>query len=104
MLWPCMYTPLIAHQLDNVLILKNMVLAHFLRPVLGAGAPDKGILELLDDALVQAVAEVLHGRVAFRKHHWVIVVWQLALQVRVKRWVRVVPGGGVVRQVQRRNL
>ena len=56
---------MIAHQLDNVLILKDVVLAHFLRPVLGAGAPDEGVLELLDDALVQAVAEILHGCVAF---------------------------------------
>ena len=98
-------TPLLAHQLDNVLILEDMVLAHFLRPVLGAGAPDKGVLELLDDALVQAVAEILHSRVAFGEHHWVIVVWQLALQGRVivKVAVTMVTRDQVVKLVQRRD-
>jgi hypothetical protein len=48
------------HNLDDVLILQNMLLANLLRPVLHGCAPHQGILELLDDALMYSVAEVFH--------------------------------------------
>ena len=51
-----------------------------LRSVLGGGAPDQAMLELLDEGLVDAVAEVLHGGPVHAQHDRVVVVWQLALQ------------------------
>ena len=48
------------HNLDDVLILQNVLLANLLRPVLHGCAPHQGVLELLDDALVYSVAEVFH--------------------------------------------
>ncbi len=39
-----------------------MLLADLLRPVLHGCAPHQGILKLLDDALVNSVAEVFHLR------------------------------------------
>mmetsp|Transcript_11487 Transcript_11487/g.20786 ORF Transcript_11487/g.20786 Transcript_11487/m.20786 type:complete len:266 (+) Transcript_11487:198-995(+) len=56
-----------------------MLLAHPLRPVLGAGAPHQGVLELLQNALVDAVAKVFHGVAVLGEHHRVVVVGELPL-------------------------
>ena len=65
--------------LHDVLVLQPVVLADLLRAVLDGGAPHERILELLSDALVDAVAEVLHRVAAARHHHRIIVVRQPAL-------------------------
>ncbi len=62
--------------LHDVLVLQAVVLAHFLGPVLDGGAPHQRVLELLDDALVDAVAKVLHRVAARGHHHRIVVVWQ----------------------------
>lgn len=59
--------------LHDVLVLQAVVLADLLGPVPDGCAPHECILELLRDALVDAIAEVLH-RVAPRWHHHRIVV------------------------------
>ena len=60
-------------------LLRYLYDAHLLRPVLGGGAPHQSILELLDEGLVDAVAEVLQGGFVKGHHHRLIVVRQLAL-------------------------
>mmetsp|Transcript_12153 Transcript_12153/g.30665 ORF Transcript_12153/g.30665 Transcript_12153/m.30665 type:complete len:417 (+) Transcript_12153:144-1394(+) len=65
--------------LDDVLVLEHVLLADALRPVLAAGAPHQSVLELLQNALVDAVAEVLHRVPVLGEHDGVVVVRQLAL-------------------------
>ncbi len=84
--------------LHNVFVAKNVVLADTLRLMLGRRAPNDGALELLDDGLVDGLAEILHRVQAGLEHHWrtkcneifnsgiVVfppVVWQLTLGFRV---------------------
>ena len=45
---------------DYIFILKLMLFAHFLRPMLDRASPDIGILEVLDHHPVDLVAEVLY--------------------------------------------
>jgi hypothetical protein len=50
--------------LHDVLVHEDMILADALRPVLCRLAPQQRILELLDEVLVDLVAEVLDGALA----------------------------------------
>ena len=68
------------HNLNNVLIIKHMLPANFLRLVLHTDAPHQCILELLHDAFVYPITEVLYCPSGLWKHNRIIVVWQLALQ------------------------
>lgn len=62
--------------LHDVLIVKSVVLPNLLGTVFHRCAPHERILELLHDALVDAVAEVLHCVAAGRHHHRIVVVRQ----------------------------
>ena len=56
-----------------------MVLATVLRRVFSTGAPHKSVFEVLDDALVDLVAEVFDCARVTLEHHWRRVVWKLTL-------------------------
>lgn len=70
---------LLFHDLRDVLVRKNVVPAHTLGLVFDGGAPDPGVLELRHEAAVDAVAEVLHGRVVLVQDDGRGVVRDLAL-------------------------
>lgn len=65
--------------LDDVFVLEDVFLAHFLRPVLHAGAPNKRVLELPDNAFVYSVAEVFDRAMRLGQHHRFVVIRQLSL-------------------------
>ena len=65
--------------LDHVLVLQHVLLPDPLRPVLGRRAPDQRVLELLQQAAVDPVAEVLDRRVLFRQDDGLVPVGELAL-------------------------
>lgn len=67
------------HNLNNVLIIQHMLSANFLRLVFHTDAPHQCIFELLHDTLVYPITEVLYCSLGLRQHHWVTVVWKLAL-------------------------
>ena len=70
------------HLLDNldyVLVVEDVVLAHPLGLVLDRGAPHQGVLELLEDGPMDLVAEVLQGAAGGLEHHRRGVVGQLPL-------------------------
>merc|ERR1719153_1210349 len=56
--------------LNNILVMKNMILANPLWLMLHAATPDQGILQLLCDCSVNLVAKVLH---------WGLVIGKLTL-------------------------
>ena len=55
-------------ELDDIFILKQVIFANFLGMVLDRRAPNQRVLELLDNALVNAIAEVrdLHAKIKGR--------------------------------------
>ena len=67
------------HNLQNVLITQNMVLANALWPVLARDAPYQCMLEALHDQLVDLVAKVLHRAFGPWHDHRVVKIRQLAL-------------------------
>ena len=64
----------IFHDLDDILVMKNMIFANTLRLMLDTGSPDEGMFQLLDDCPVNLVTEVLDGAVVGLKDHWRLVV------------------------------
>mmetsp|Transcript_12242 Transcript_12242/g.28726 ORF Transcript_12242/g.28726 Transcript_12242/m.28726 type:complete len:246 (-) Transcript_12242:285-1022(-) len=67
------------NDLNDILVCEHVSLANFLRLMFDRGAPDPGVEVILHYVSVEAVAKVLHrwsGRV---KHHWLLVVRDLAL-------------------------
>lgn len=82
----CMSAPKPLNALDNlhdVFVLKDVVFADTLGPVLAGGAVHEGVLEVLHDELVDPVTEVLHGAPASLQHHGVFKVRQLSLRLGV---------------------
>ena len=69
----------VLHNLDDVLVMKNMIFSHALRLVLDTGSPDESVFQLLDDCPVNLVTEVLDGAVVSLQDHRRLVVWKLAL-------------------------
>ena len=63
--------------LHNVLVVEDVVLADLLRLVLDRGPPHQGVLELLEDGLVNLVAKVLQGAVGGLQHDGGRIVGQL---------------------------
>ncbi len=76
------------HNLDNVFVIQDMLPANLLRLVLHACSPHQGVLELLHDALVYSVTEAFYSPLALRQHHWVAIIWQLALHQAAQQGVR----------------
>ena len=69
----------VLHNLDDVLVMKNMIFSHALRLVLDTGSPDESVFQLLDNCPVNLVTEVLDGAVVGLQDHRRLVVWKLAL-------------------------
>eukprot|EP00958_Prasinococcus_capsulatus_P026566 scaffold4868_cov416-Prasinococcus_capsulatus_cf.AAC.31 len=65
--WPCLpglcgfSCAAYLHNLYHILVLESVVLADSLRPMLHRGTPNERVLEVLHQALVDTVTEVLHG-------------------------------------------
>ena len=84
---------LLLDDLHHIFIVQSVLLAHLLRRVLDRRAPHQCtaqshasqqgreymLFELLEDGLVQRVAEVLNGVLAALQHNRRLVVGQLAL-------------------------
>mmetsp|Transcript_36798 Transcript_36798/g.92223 ORF Transcript_36798/g.92223 Transcript_36798/m.92223 type:complete len:469 (+) Transcript_36798:792-2198(+) len=71
-----------SHVLDdlhNIFVVQHVLLADLLWVVLSAGAPHKSVFKVLDDALVDAVTELLHCGVVSSDDHGCIIVGDLAL-------------------------
>ena len=80
--------------------MQHVVLAHPHGLELDAGAPHHGVLELVDDRLVDLHAEVLDGAGLAGLAHtaqddWLLVVRELALRLRVDTHLRRRPMTGV---------
>ena len=60
--------------------MKNMILSNSLRLMLDRCAPDKSMLQILDDAPVNLVAKILHSAMHCLKHNRSLVIGKLALK------------------------
>ena len=65
--------------LHHVLVMKHVLLAHPLRLVLHGGPPHQRVLQVLQDAPVNLVAEVLNRAPGSLQHNRRLVVGKLTL-------------------------
>ena len=77
------FTLNLLNDLDHVLVREDVVLADLLRLVATRRPPDPGVLELLHDALVDAVAELLDRGAVGVEHDGLVVVRDLPFWLRV---------------------